>query len=152
MGEGVRERKGRARRRGESGGEGGRDFMPAVRLELRVLRPWVTDPGMAPITLTCSGIWSNVFSFLMIQGEAAAVKNTMEALMECIEKEEGCYVVPGIPSNQYQLTLICSVFGGFIAGYASRLEPQGKIQARFRVGSRVGSHIHSFHIFTNSLF
>jgi hypothetical protein len=53
------------------------------------------------------------------------VKKTMEALMECIEKEGGCYVVPGIPGNQYQLTLICSVFGGFIAGYASRLEPQG---------------------------
>lgn len=59
------------------------------------------------------------------QGEAAAVRNAMEALMQCLAKEGGCYVVPGIPPNQYQLTLICSVFGGFVAGYASRLEPQG---------------------------
>ena len=49
----------------------------------------------------------------------------VDALVECLETPGGCAVVPGLPSNQYQLTLITSIIGGFIAGYASRLQPEG---------------------------
>lgn len=62
------------------------------------------------------------------QGEAAAVMSTVDALVECLETPGGCAVVPGLPPNQYQLTLITSVIGGFIAGYASRLQPEGPAQ------------------------
>lgn len=54
--------------------------------------------------------------------------STIDALVECLETPGGCAVVPGLPQNQYQLTLITSVFGGLIAGYASRLQPEGAAQ------------------------
>ena len=59
------------------------------------------------------------------QGEAAAVEGTLDALAECLQRAQGCAVVPGLPASQYQLTLITSVLGGFVAGYASRLQPEG---------------------------
>ncbi len=35
-------------------------------------------------------------------------------------------MVPGIPEEQYYFTLATSVAGGLIAGFVSKLEPQGK--------------------------
>ena len=64
---------------------------------------------------------------LHLQGESAAVLNALGALTECLERPGGCAVVPGLPEDQYKLTLITSVLGGFVAGYASRLEAQGKL-------------------------
>ncbi len=57
----------------------------------------------------------------------------VDALVECLVTPGGCAVVPGLPSNQYQLTLITSVIGGFIAGYASRLQPEGDVPCNNRV-------------------
>lgn len=34
-------------------------------------------------------------------------------------------MVPGLPSDQYNLTLGTSILGGIVAGYASRLQPDG---------------------------
>ncbi len=76
--------------------------------------------------------------------------NAVGALAECLERPQGCAVVPGLPQNQwglhlilhffasivtcceraphvcrYQLTLITSVLGGLVFGYASRLQPEG---------------------------
>ncbi len=59
------------------------------------------------------------------QGESAAVLNTTDALVECLEKPGGCAVVPGLPEDQYKLTLGTSILGGLVAGYASRLQPDG---------------------------
>lgn len=61
----------------------------------------------------------------MTQGESAAVLNTIEALADCLERPGGCAVVPGLPSDQYNLTLGTSILGGLVAGYASRLQPDG---------------------------
>ena len=60
-----------------------------------------------------------------VQGEFAAVLNTVDALADCLERPGGCAVVPGLPSDQYNLTLGTSILGGLVAGYASRLQPDG---------------------------
>ena len=52
--------------------------------------------------------------------------NTADALAECLEKRGGCAVVPGLPEDQYKLTLGTSILGGLVAGYASRLQPDGE--------------------------
>jgi len=49
----------------------------------------------------------------------------MDALTGCLAKG-GCFVVPGLTSDHYALTLAVSVAGGIIAGSAAKLEPQGK--------------------------
>ncbi|EIE18720.1 hypothetical protein COCSUDRAFT_38534 [Coccomyxa subellipsoidea C-169] len=74
--------------------------------------------------------YGNLF-YVREEGEAAAVMSTVDALVECLERPGGCAVVPGLPPNQYQLTLITSVIGGFIAGYASRLQPEGIVQRKW---------------------
>lgn len=51
--------------------------------------------------------------------------NTVDALATCLEKPGGCAVVPGLPPDQYNLTLGTSILGGLVAGYASRLQPDG---------------------------
>ena len=66
--------------------------------------------------------------YMRTQGEGAAVEETLDALADCLQRPQGCAVVPGLPGNQYQLTLITSVLGGFVAGYASRLKPEGALQ------------------------
>ena len=60
-----------------------------------------------------------------LQGESAAVLNTVDALAGCLERPGGCAVVPGLPTDQYKLTLGTSILGGLVAGYASRLQPDG---------------------------
>ena len=55
------------------------------------------------------------------------MEGTLDALAECLPRPQGCAVVPGLPANQYQLTLITSLLGGFVAGYASRLQPGGAL-------------------------
>ena len=60
-----------------------------------------------------------------LQGESAAVLSTIDALATCLEKPGGCAVVPGLPTDQYNLTLGTSILGGLVAGYASRLQPDG---------------------------
>lgn len=60
-----------------------------------------------------------------LQGESAAVLSTIDALATCLERPGGCAVVPGLPSDQYNLTLGTSILGGLVAGYASRLQPDG---------------------------
>ena len=60
-----------------------------------------------------------------LQGESAAVLSTIDALATCLERPGGCAVVPGLPADQYNLTLGTSILGGLVAGYASRLQPDG---------------------------
>ena len=51
--------------------------------------------------------------------------STVDALAGCLERPGGCAVVPGLPADQYKLTLGTSILGGLVAGYASRLQPDG---------------------------
>lgn len=62
---------------------------------------------------------------LCLQGEDAAILGTVGALTDCLQRPAGCAVVPGIPSDQYTLTLITSLVGGVVFGYSLRLEPSG---------------------------
>jgi hypothetical protein len=49
----------------------------------------------------------------------------MSAVAECLERPDGCRVVPGLPIEQYYATLTCSIAGGLVAGFVSKIEPQG---------------------------
>lgn len=51
--------------------------------------------------------------------------NTLNAMIGCLERG-GCTVVPGLPENQYQLTLLTSLIGGCVFGYATTIKPQGQ--------------------------
>lgn len=61
-----------------------------------------------------------------MQGEAAALQGAVGALADCLERPDGCRVVPGLPIEQYYATLTCSVAGGLVAGFVSKIEPQGE--------------------------
>ena len=67
--------------------------------------------------------YGNLFTVREI-GESAAVVNMLEALTGCL-RQGGCAVVPGLPPGQYFLTLYCAIAGGFVAGFASTLQPEG---------------------------
>jgi len=53
-------------------------------------------------------------------GQDKALLQAVEAVKECLQRTEGCRVVPGIGQDQYALTLITSAVGGFVAGFAGR--------------------------------
>jgi len=73
--------------------------------------------------------FGNIF-YVREEGEDAAVLGAVGAISSCLE-QGGCAVVPGLPYNQYQLTLITSIIGGFIFGYSTTIRNQGFIQQRF---------------------
>ncbi|KAG2490356.1 hypothetical protein HYH03_011158 [Edaphochlamys debaryana] len=75
------------------------------------------------------GRFGNMF-FVRENGEQAAILQSTSALVGCLNKG-GCLVVPGLPEEQYYLTLIISAVAGVVAGFASRLEPQGFISSRW---------------------
>jgi hypothetical protein len=54
-----------------------------------------------------------------------ALQRATSALADCLERPEGCKVVPGLPLEQYYATLTCSIAGGVVAGLVSRIGPQG---------------------------
>ncbi len=68
--------------------------------------------------------YGNLF-YVRDNGESAAVQEAVGALTKCLAAPEGCKVVPGLPSDQYFFTLAFSVTGGLIAGFVSRIKPQG---------------------------
>lgn len=69
--------------------------------------------------------------FVRDEGEDAAILGTVGALSECLQRPGGCAVVPGIPSDQYTLTLITSLVGGVVFGYSLRLEPSGPVRRQW---------------------
>jgi hypothetical protein len=52
----------------------------------------------------------------------------MSALVECLDRPDGCRVVPGLPQEQYVFTLGCAMAGGLVAGFVNKIEPQGALQ------------------------
>ena len=58
-------------------------------------------------------------------GEDSAITDSLEAVKGCLVRG-GCNVVPGLPKEQWLLTLVTSVIGGVICGFAGQYrKPEG---------------------------
>ena len=51
-------------------------------------------------------------------GQDAAIEDSLAAVETCLERG-GCQVVPGLPQEQWILTLVTSILGGLIVGFAA---------------------------------
>ncbi len=51
-------------------------------------------------------------------GEDGAILSSIKAVETCLDRG-GCEVVPGLPKEQWQFTLLTSILGGIIAGFAA---------------------------------
>lgn len=56
--------------------------------------------------------------FVRENGEDASILEALDSIKGCI-RQGGCQVVPGLPKEQWILTLITSVLGGVIFGFAA---------------------------------
>lgn len=83
-----------------------------------------------PFFSELSSRFGNQF-YVRDNGESAAVMAALDALLGCLEKEDGCLVVPGLSADEYYFTLATSVFGGFVFGFANLLEPSGFVQRKW---------------------
>ncbi len=61
-------------------------------------------------------------------GENNAIVESLETVKQCLIKG-GCSVVPGLPREQWILTLITSVVGGLICGFAAVPRKPGQVFA-----------------------
>jgi hypothetical protein len=57
-------------------------------------------------------------------GEDAAILGAINSLETCLNRG-GCAVVPGLPREQWILTLITSILGGVICGFAAQPRKEG---------------------------
>ena len=71
--------------------------------------------------------FGNLF-FVREQGEDQAILKAMETVKNCLS-QGGCRVVPGLPREQWILTLITSVIGGVICGLAAQPRSEGQVVA-----------------------
>lgn len=63
--------------------------------------------------------------FVRENGEDASILEALESIKTCI-RQGGCQVVPGLPREQWILTLITSVIGGVVFGFAAHPREPGK--------------------------
>jgi TPM domain len=66
--------------------------------------------------------------FVREEGEDQAILQAMGTVEGCLRKG-GCNVVPGLPREQWILTLISSILGGVICGFAAQPRREGQILA-----------------------
>ncbi len=66
--------------------------------------------------------------FVRDQGEHQAIIASLDAIMDCLAKN-GCAVVPGLPQEQWLLTLMTSILGGLVFGFAGHPRKEGEIFA-----------------------
>jgi TPM domain len=66
--------------------------------------------------------------FVRENGEDQAILETMRTLETCL-RQGGCGVVPGLPREQWILTLISSALGGVICGFAGQSRKEGQVFA-----------------------
>lgn len=64
--------------------------------------------------------------FVRDNGEDASILGALGSIKTCI-RQGGCQVVPGLPREQWILTLITSLIGGVVFGFAA--QPRGSKQA-----------------------
>lgn len=58
-------------------------------------------------------------------GQDAAIVDALTAVETCLE-QGGCQVVPGLPQEQWLLTLSTSVLGGLVVGFAAYPRKEGR--------------------------
>ena len=63
--------------------------------------------------------------FVRENGEDISILSALESLKGCL-RQGGCQVVPGLPREQWILTLITSVVGGLVFGFADPPREAGK--------------------------
>lgn len=63
--------------------------------------------------------------FVREQGEDQSIIQSIESVEGCL-RQGGCRVVPGLPREQWILTLITSVIGGVICGFAAQPRNPGQ--------------------------
>jgi energy-converting hydrogenase Eha subunit A len=61
-------------------------------------------------------------------GEDAAILDSLQSIKGCLH-QGGCEVVPGLPREQWILTLITSAIGGLVFGFAAHPRKKGQIVA-----------------------
>jgi energy-converting hydrogenase Eha subunit A len=66
--------------------------------------------------------------FVRDNGEDEAILQTIGTLKTCL-RQGGCGVVPGLPQEQWVLTLVTSIVGGIILGFVSQPRKPGQIVA-----------------------
>ncbi|EKQ71061.1 hypothetical protein OsccyDRAFT_1378 [Leptolyngbyaceae cyanobacterium JSC-12] len=59
-------------------------------------------------------------------GEDQAIIGALESVKTCI-RQGGCQVVPGLPQEQWILTLITSIVGGVVCGFAAHPRKEGQL-------------------------
>jgi len=69
--------------------------------------------------------FGNLF-FVRDEGEDQAILQTLDTVRGCLLKG-GCNVVPGLPREQWILTLITSILGGVICGFAGQPREKGQV-------------------------
>ncbi|HCF26244.1 MAG TPA: methanol dehydrogenase [Cyanobacteria bacterium UBA11049] len=66
--------------------------------------------------------------FVRDEGEDQAILQALESVEGCL-LQGGCKVVPGLPQEQWILTLITSILGGVICGFAGQPRREGQVFA-----------------------
>lgn len=66
--------------------------------------------------------------FVRDHGEDRSILASLESIKTCL-RQGGCRVVPGLPEEQWILTLITSVVGGVVCGFAAHPRKPGQIVA-----------------------
>ena len=66
--------------------------------------------------------------FVRENGEDRAIIEALESIEVCLRRN-GCAVVPGLPQEQWILTLITSIVGGVICGFAAHPRKPGQVIA-----------------------
>jgi energy-converting hydrogenase Eha subunit A len=64
--------------------------------------------------------------FVRENGEDSSILEALGSLEGCL-RQGGCQVVPGLPREQWILTLVTSVIGGVVFGFAAQPRESGKI-------------------------
>ena len=66
--------------------------------------------------------------FVRDEGEDQAILQALESVEGCLA-QGGCKVVPGLPQEQWILTLVTSILGGVICGFAGQPRREGQLFA-----------------------
>ena len=66
--------------------------------------------------------------FVRDNGENLAITEALDTVKGCLQ-QGGCNVVPGLPREQWILTLVTSIVGGLIVGFAAIPRKEGQVFA-----------------------
>jgi len=64
--------------------------------------------------------------FVRENGEDQSILEALESVKTCLRRG-GCLVVPGLPREQWILTLVTSLLGGVICGFAAKPRQEGQV-------------------------